>query len=93
MVPLPPHVQRICSGWSCAAQCRGRARHCTGGRRWFAGHGQVADAIRHIQEAGDWTDAARLLADHSFSLTLDGQERTVAALVRAFPPGCGPPPS
>jgi LuxR family transcriptional regulator, maltose regulon positive regulatory protein len=54
---------------------------------WFTGHGQVADAIRHIQAAGDWPDAARLLADHSFSLTMDGQAQTVRALLRAFPKG------
>jgi LuxR family transcriptional regulator, maltose regulon positive regulatory protein len=55
--------------------------------RWFAEHGQVADAIRHTQAAGDWPAAARLLADHSFSLTMDGQGQTVRALLRAFPPG------
>ncbi|MER5474402.1 LuxR C-terminal-related transcriptional regulator [Streptomyces sp. NPDC002685] len=54
---------------------------------WFIQHGQVVDAIRHTQAAGDWPDAARLLADHSFSLTLDGQAQTMQALVRAFPPG------
>jgi LuxR family transcriptional regulator, maltose regulon positive regulatory protein len=54
---------------------------------WFTAHGQVAEAIRHTQAAGDWADAARLLADHSFSLTLDGQAQTMQALVRAFPPG------
>jgi LuxR family transcriptional regulator, maltose regulon positive regulatory protein len=54
---------------------------------WFTGHGQVAEAIRHTQAAGDWADAARLLADHSFSLTLDGQAQTMQALLRAFPPG------
>jgi LuxR family transcriptional regulator, maltose regulon positive regulatory protein len=54
---------------------------------WFIEHGQVADAIRHTQAAGDWPGAARLLADHSFSLTLDGQTQTIQALVRAFPPG------
>jgi LuxR family transcriptional regulator, maltose regulon positive regulatory protein len=54
---------------------------------WFLRHGQVVDAIRHTQAAGDWADAARLLADHSFSLTLDGQAQTMQALVRAFPPG------
>ena len=54
---------------------------------WFIRQGQVADAIRHTQAAGDWPDAARLLADHSFSLTLDGQAQTMQALVRAFPPG------
>jgi hypothetical protein len=42
---------------------------------WFAWHGQVADAIRHTQAADDWPDAARLLADHSFSLTMDGRRR------------------
>jgi LuxR family maltose regulon positive regulatory protein len=56
---------------------------------WFVQHGQVVDAIRHTQAAGDWPGAARLLADHSFSLTLDGQLQTVEALLRAFPPGAG----
>ena len=54
---------------------------------WFIRHGQVADAIRHTQAAGDWPGAARLLADHSFSLMLDGQAQTIQALLRAFPPG------
>ena len=54
---------------------------------WFAEHGQVVEAIRHTQAAGDWPDAARLLADHSFSLTLDGQAQTIQVLLRAFPPG------
>jgi LuxR family transcriptional regulator, maltose regulon positive regulatory protein len=54
---------------------------------WLIRHGQVVDAIRHTQAAGDWPGAARLLADHSFSLTLDGQAQTMQALLRAFPPG------
>jgi len=54
---------------------------------WLIQHGQVVDAVRHTQAAGDWPEAARLLADHSFSLTLDGQAQTIQALVRAFPPG------
>jgi len=54
---------------------------------WFGEHGQIVDAIRHTQAAGDWCAAARLLADHSFSLTLDGQAQTIQALLRAFPPG------
>jgi LuxR family maltose regulon positive regulatory protein len=58
---------------------------------WFLRQGQVVDAIRHTQAAGDWADAARLLADHSFSLTLDGQAQTMQALVRAFPPGADHP--
>jgi LuxR family maltose regulon positive regulatory protein len=58
---------------------------------WFGRHGQVADAIRHRQAAGDWPDAARLLADHSFSLTMDGQAQTVRALLRAFPRGADYP--
>jgi LuxR family transcriptional regulator, maltose regulon positive regulatory protein len=59
--------------------------------RWFIRQGRVADAIRHTQAAGDWPDAARLLADHSFSLTLDGQAQTMQALVRAFPPSADHP--
>src|SRR5260221_7112784 len=58
---------------------------------WFTRQGQVVNAIRHTQAAGDWADAARLLADHSFSLTLDGQAQTMQALVRAFPPGADHP--
>jgi LuxR family transcriptional regulator, maltose regulon positive regulatory protein len=55
--------------------------------RWLVGHGETVDAIRHTQAAGDWSDAARLLADHSFGLTLDGQAQTIESLLRAFPPG------
>jgi LuxR family maltose regulon positive regulatory protein len=58
---------------------------------WFTQHGQVAEAVRHVQAAGDWAGAARLLADHAFSLTLDGQAQTMQALVRAFPPGADHP--
>jgi LuxR family maltose regulon positive regulatory protein len=54
---------------------------------WFAGHGQAAEAVRHTQAAGDWPAAARLLADHCFSMMLDGQAQTIRALLRAFPPG------
>ena len=54
---------------------------------WFIRQGRVAEAVRHTQAAGDWADAARLLADHSFSLTLDGQAQTMLALAGAFPPG------
>jgi LuxR family transcriptional regulator, maltose regulon positive regulatory protein len=58
---------------------------------WLIRHGQVVDAIRHTQAASDWPGAARLLADHSFSLTLDGQAHTIQALLRAFPPGADHP--
>ena len=54
---------------------------------WFAVRGEVVEAIRHTLAAGDWPDAARLLADHLFSLTLDGQEARIAALLRLFPSG------
>jgi LuxR family transcriptional regulator, maltose regulon positive regulatory protein len=59
---------------------------------WFTRHGQVVDAIRHTQAAGDWSEAARLLADHSFGLTLDGQAQTIQVLVRAFPQGAADDP-
>jgi len=58
---------------------------------WFIEHGEVVDAIRHTQATGDWPGAARLLADHSFSLTLDGQAQTIEALLRAFPQGADHP--
>jgi len=56
---------------------------------WLAAHGQVADAIGHLQAAGDWNEAARLLTEHALSLTLDGQAGTVAALLRSFPARTG----
>ena len=57
--------------------------------RWLAEHGQAADAIGHLQAAGDWNEAARMLTDHALSLTLDGQAGTVAALLRSFPARTG----
>jgi LuxR family transcriptional regulator, maltose regulon positive regulatory protein len=55
--------------------------------RWFADHGDIVEAVRHTLAAGDWPDAARLLADHLFSLTLDGQEGAIGALLQLFPGG------
>jgi LuxR family transcriptional regulator, maltose regulon positive regulatory protein len=57
--------------------------------RWFADHAGTADAIRHLQAAGDWDEAARLLTDHAVSLTLDGRAGTVAALLHSFPARTG----
>jgi LuxR family maltose regulon positive regulatory protein len=54
---------------------------------WLADHGEIVEAIRHTLAAGDWPDAAQLLADHLFGLTLDGQEGSIAALLRSFPAG------
>ena len=58
---------------------------------WFIQQGQVVDGIRHTQAAGDWPRAARLLADYSFSMTLDGQTQTIQALLQAFPPNTDHP--
>src|SRR6202453_323368 len=57
--------------------------------RWLAEHDQAADAIGHLQAAGDWDDAARMLTEHALSLTLDGQAGTVSALLRSFPARTG----
>jgi LuxR family transcriptional regulator, maltose regulon positive regulatory protein len=53
--------------------------------RWLADHGEVVDAVRHTLAAGDWPDAARLVADHSFSWVLDGQAGTIDAVLQWFP--------
>ena len=55
--------------------------------RWFADHGDVVEAVRHTLAAGDWPDAARLVADHSFGWVLDGQGGTIGAVLQAFPEG------
>jgi LuxR family maltose regulon positive regulatory protein len=52
---------------------------------WFAGHGYVVGAVRHAQAAGEWRQAALLLADHMVSLILDGQGETMRALLGDFP--------
>src|SRR5262249_5204598 len=62
-----------------------------GAAGWFTVEGRVGEAVGHTQAAGDWPVAARLLADQSFSLTLDGQAQTMQALLRAFPPGADHP--
>jgi LuxR family maltose regulon positive regulatory protein len=55
--------------------------------RWLADHGDVVEAVRHTLAAGDWPDAARLVADHSFSWVLDGQAGTIDTVLQAFPEG------
>jgi LuxR family maltose regulon positive regulatory protein len=54
---------------------------------WFAEHGQVIEAIRHRQAAGDWEPAARLLADNLFDFLMNGHDATIRALLEAFPRG------
>jgi LuxR family transcriptional regulator, maltose regulon positive regulatory protein len=54
---------------------------------WFADHGHVLDAVSHLLKAGDWPEAATLLADHIFALNLDGQQGAIASLLRSFPSG------
>jgi LuxR family maltose regulon positive regulatory protein len=53
---------------------------------WYEAHGDAVEAIRHAQAAEDWTFAARLVADHSPSIALDGRAATLEALLAGFPP-------
>lgn len=52
---------------------------------WFADRGFAIEAIRHAQAAGDWQDAAWLLADQLFDLLIRGHNETIASLLDAFP--------
>ena len=54
---------------------------------WFEEHGFEVEAIRHAQSAGDWGQAARVLADNSVDLVFDGRKATLRALLAAFPAG------
>ncbi len=54
---------------------------------WFADHGHVLDAARHLLAAGDWPEAARVLADRLLDLALDGQQDSIVPLLGSFPPG------
>jgi LuxR family transcriptional regulator, maltose regulon positive regulatory protein len=60
--------------------------------RWYEEHGYVVEAVRHAQAAQEWRYAARLLADHRVSLTLNGEGATVHALLAAFPAEAAPDP-
>ncbi len=55
--------------------------------QWLSDHGDVVEAVRQRLAAGDWPDAARLVADHSFRWVLDGQAGTIDAVLQAFPEG------
>ncbi len=55
--------------------------------QWFADHGETVEAVRHTLAAGDWPDAAQLVADHSFSWVLDGQAGTIESVLQSFPEG------
>jgi len=52
---------------------------------WLTDHAHTVEAVRHLQAAGDWPEAAALLVDHSFGMMLDGQEESMHALLEAFP--------
>jgi len=53
---------------------------------WYAEHAEIVDAVRHAQAAGDWQQAARLLAEHMPGLLLEGEGETLRALLAGFPP-------
>jgi LuxR family maltose regulon positive regulatory protein len=54
---------------------------------WYAEHGEPVAAVRHAQAAACWSVAARLLADHWFSLYFDGRASTAHDLLSGFPAG------
>jgi LuxR family maltose regulon positive regulatory protein len=54
---------------------------------WYAEHGYPIEAIRHAQDAEDWTRAARLLSEHWFSLYFNGRAGTAHELLAGFPAG------
>jgi LuxR family transcriptional regulator, maltose regulon positive regulatory protein len=54
--------------------------------QWHEHHGDIVEAIRHAQAAGDWHHAVLLLADHHLTLILDGRMAAVRDLLGAFPP-------
>jgi LuxR family transcriptional regulator, maltose regulon positive regulatory protein len=53
---------------------------------WHEHHGDIVEAIRHAQAAGDWQHAVLLLADNHLTLILDGRMAAVRDLLGAFPP-------
>jgi LuxR family maltose regulon positive regulatory protein len=54
---------------------------------WHEQEGDVVEAVRHYQAAGDWAPAARLLLDNYLTLTMAGRGATLHALLGVFPAG------
>ena len=54
---------------------------------WHEEKGDVIEAVRHYQAAGDWVPAGRLLIDNYLALTMAGRGETLHALLGAFPAG------
>ena len=52
---------------------------------WYELEGDVVEAIRHAQAAGDWSRAGRLLVDNYLALTMAGRGETAHALAGMFP--------
>ena len=52
---------------------------------WHERQGDVVEAVRHHQAAGDWVPAGRLLVDNYLTLTMAGQGETLHALLGVFP--------
>ena len=52
---------------------------------WHEQEGDVVEAVRHYQAAGDWAPAGRLLMDNYFTLTMAGRGETLHALLGVFP--------
>jgi LuxR family transcriptional regulator, maltose regulon positive regulatory protein len=52
---------------------------------WHEQEGDVVEAVRHYQAAGDWAPAGRLLVDNYFTLTMAGRGETLHALLGVFP--------
>ena len=52
---------------------------------WHEETGDVIEAVRHYQAAGDWLPAGRLLIDNYLVLTMAGRGETLHALLGAFP--------
>ncbi len=53
--------------------------------RWFADQGRPAQAIAHSQAGGDQDYAIGLLAEHFFSLVIDGRHPAAHELAESFP--------
>ena len=76
-----------CCASSCGAPRRRRSRRCTAPPPPGTNStGNVVEAVRHAQAAGDWAQAGRLLVDNYLALTMAGRGQTLHALLGMFPP-------
>ena len=91
VVPLPPPVRRPAAPRAAARRAGDRSPSLhRAAAAWHEEHGDVVEAIRHAQAAGDWAHGRRACSSDNYldADPMAGRGETLHALLGAFPAGC-----